>query len=77
MVFLEISQNSQENTWARDPFLKLQALIETLAQAFSCEFSEISKNAFLTEHVWATVSIFLNPASVLLNFLMNWASAVA
>ena len=30
--------------------------IETLAQVFSCEFREISKNTFLTEHVWATAS---------------------
>ena len=29
---------------------------EALAQVFSCEFCEISKNAFLTEHVWATAS---------------------
>ena len=40
-VFLEISQNSQENTCARDSFLiKLQAWgfikKETLAQVFSC-----------------------------------------
>ena len=27
---------------------------ETLAQVFSCEFCEISKNTFFTEHVWAT-----------------------
>ena len=27
---------------------------ETLAQVFSCEFFEISKNTFFTEHVWAT-----------------------
>ena len=29
---------------------------EALAQVFSCEFCEISKNAFLTERVWATAS---------------------
>ena len=29
---------------------------ETLAQVFSCEFCEISKNTFLTEHLWTTVS---------------------
>ena len=40
-VFLEISQNSQENTCARVSFLK-----ETLAHFFSCEFCEISKNNF-------------------------------
>ena len=52
-MFLEISQNSQENTCVRDSFLiKLQALAcnfiekESLAQVFSCEFCEISKNTF-------------------------------
>ena len=52
-VFLEISQNSQENTCARVSFLiKLQVSAcnfikkETLAQVFSCEFCEISKNIF-------------------------------
>ena len=52
-VLLEISQTSQESTCARVSFLiKLQAEAcnfikkETLAQVFSCEFSEISKNAF-------------------------------
>ena len=34
-VFLEISENSQENT---------------------CEFCEISKNTFFTEHLWTTAS---------------------
>ena len=29
---------------------------ETLAQVFSCEFGEISKNTFFTEHLWATAS---------------------
>ena len=55
-VFLEISQNSQENICARVSFLiKLQAWAwacnfikkETQAQMFSCEFCEISKNTFL------------------------------
>ena len=49
-VFLEILQNSQENTCARVSFLiKLQAGLqkkETLAQVFSCEFCEIFKNNF-------------------------------
>ena len=40
-VFLEISQNSQENACAWVFFLK-----KTLAQVFSCEFCEISKNTF-------------------------------
>ena len=29
---------------------------DTLAQVFSCEFCEIAKNTFFTEHVWATAS---------------------
>ena len=54
-MFLEISQNSQENTCAMAAFLiKLQAsglrpkalLKKTLAQVFSCDFREISKNTF-------------------------------
>ena len=48
-VFLEISQNSSENTCARVSILiKLQPFmkIETLAQVFSGEFFEIFKNAF-------------------------------
>ena len=57
-----MSQISQEITCARVSFLiKLQAcnLIkkETLAQVFACEFCEISKNTFLTEHPWATASL--------------------
>ena len=27
-----------------------------MAQVFSCEFWEISKNTFFTKHVWATAS---------------------
>ena len=43
MVFLGISQSSLENTCARVSFLMEN---ETVAQVFSCEFCEISKNAF-------------------------------
>ena len=32
---------------------------ETLAQVFSCEFYEVYKNVFFTEHVWATASAYL------------------
>ena len=51
-MFLEISQNSQENTCARVSFLnkglRPATLFkkETLAQVFSCEFCKISKNIF-------------------------------
>ena len=43
-------------------FKKLQAEAcnfiekETLAQVFFCEFCEISKNTFFTEHLWLTAS---------------------
>ena len=64
-VFLKILQNSQENTCARVSFLikllvwGLQLCLEkTPAQVFSCEFSEISKNTFFTEHLQATTSVF-------------------
>ena len=60
-VFLEISQNLQENSCDRVSFLiKLQACNftekETLSQVFSCELCEISKNAFFTGHFWTTAS---------------------
>ena len=50
-VFLEMPQNSQENTCAKVSFLiRAEAYNfikkETLAQVFSCEFYEISKNTF-------------------------------
>ena len=48
-MYLEISQNSQENNCARVSFAELgpaTLLAKTLAQVFSCEFREISKNTF-------------------------------
>ena len=61
-VFLEISQNSQENNCARLSFLiELQAwdCKETLAEMFSSEMCKISKNIFFTEHLRTTASEFL------------------
>ena len=59
-----ILENLQENNCARFSFLiKLQAKVcnfikkETLARVFSCDFCEISKNTFFTEHLWATASV--------------------
>ena len=34
-----------------------KTLVPTLAQVFSCEFCEISKNTFLAEHVGTSASI--------------------
>ena len=64
-MFLEISQNSQENTCARVSFLKkllapAALLKKTLAQVFSYEFCEISKNTFFTEHLRTTASELLS-----------------
>ena len=54
-MLLEFSENSQENTCACN-FIKK----EILAQVFSCEFCEVSKNTFLhrTPLVAASVSSF-------------------
>ena len=66
-MFLEILQNSQESTCTRVSLLrKLQVPVSiynfikkgTLAQVFSCESCEISKNIFFTEHLLATASCF-------------------
>ena len=53
--FIEISQNSLENTCARfSCLINLRNFIkkETLVQVFSCQFCEISKNISLTETSW-------------------------
>ena len=62
-LFLEILQNSQENTCARVSFLiKLKSEAsnfikkETLAQVFSCVFCYIFKDTFFTEHLQVTAS---------------------
>ena len=41
----------------QSPFLINFIKKETLAQVFSCEFFEISKNIFFTEHLWTTASV--------------------
>ena len=62
-MIVEISQNSQEKTCARISFLiRLQAwglqLYEKCDSGTGvfCEFCEISKNTFFTEHLWTTAS---------------------
>ena len=64
-AFLEILQNSQENTCARVSFLiKLQAEAcnfikkETLTQVFSSDFCEISKNTFSYRTPLVPASVF-------------------
>ena len=50
-MLLEISQNSQENTCARVSFL-----ITLQTSVFSCEFCQVSKSTFFTEHLQTTAS---------------------
>ena len=60
MVFLDFSQNSQESTCARVFFL---------AKVFSCDFCEIFKNNFYTEHFWATASELRHPLMIVTLFM--------
>ena len=54
-MFLEISQNLQENTCPKVSFLiKLQAE----AEVFSCEFYEISENSFSYRTPPVAASVF-------------------
>ena len=55
MVFLEISQNSQENTCVRVSQVLTFIKKDTLAQAFSRRFCEISKKTFITEHLQTAI----------------------
>ena len=45
---------------------------ETLAQVFACEFCEISKNTFFTEHLWMSASIVLNDGIRSLVWSFQW-----
>ena len=77
-VFLEISQNSQENTCVRVSFLiKLQTQAcnfikkETLLQVFSCEFCEICKNNFFYRtHLVAASEIYVKLTDRLQRFIL-------
>ena len=40
-------------------FLSKVAGLQTLVRVLSCEFREISKNTFFTEHLWATASVII------------------
>ena len=74
-VFLEISQNSQENICARDYFLiKLQAYFikkESVAQVFSCEFCEISKNTFFQNTSGRLLLLFPHKTAYFFNNSLN------
>ena len=59
-MFLEISQNSQENTCSSG--LQIYFKKKTLAQVLSCEFCEVSKNtySYRTPLVAASVMLKVN-----------------
>ena len=68
-VFLEISQNSQENTCAKVYFLiNLQAIKkETLAQVFHVNFVKFLRTPFLIEHLWWLLLVIENGAWALIS----------
>ena len=81
-MFLEISQNSHENTCTRISFLiKLQASVSNFikkeAQVFSCGFCEFFKNTFSyrarPECFWNKTSGYLNKRLWNRCFLLNVA----
>ena len=62
IVFLKISQNSQENTCVKASFLiKMQAwtfLEKRLRHSrFTCKFCEIFNNTFFTDYMWVTTFV--------------------
>ena len=75
-MFLEILQNSQENTCARVYRQLIYNFIikETLAKVFSYDFCKF-KNMFFTEHLWATApggtKQIIGKISVMLNALQK------
>ena len=59
-VFRNFTKFTGKHLWESLNFVGEPILFkkETLAQVFSCEFCEISKKAFFTEHLWTTASGF-------------------
>ena len=47
---------------------------ETLVQAVSCEFSEIFKNSFITDHLRAIASVFIF-SKVIIHNIRNFSVA--
>ena len=56
-MFLEISQNSQENTCSSG--LQIYFKKKTRAQVFSCEFCEVSKNTYSYKTPLVAASVML------------------
>ena len=60
--FVNLSKNRQWRCSVKKLFLQACNFIkkESLAQVFSCEFYEISKNPLFTKHIRTTASVGLN-----------------
>ena len=56
-MFLEISQNPQENTCARGSATGLQLQWKNPGTSVFCKFCEISINTFPIEHLWRAASV--------------------
>ena len=70
-VLIKISQNSQENTYAKVSFLiKLQTTPATLLKTrqwhrrFPANFAKFVRATFFTEHLWTTASLFVTTYSI-------------
>ena len=76
-LLLKTLQNSQEHTYDRASFLMITLPAtacnfikkQTLAQMFSREFCEISKNTFFTKYLQATASYIYLPVIILIYFV--------
>ena len=77
-VFLEISQNSQENTCASLFLTKLQALLATLLKkrlwhrCFSVNFAKFLRTPFFIEHLWRLLREKNNVKVISCDFVNYW-----
>ena len=75
-VFLKVSQNSQENAFAKVSFLiKLQTLLKKRLwhRCFPVNFCEIFKNTFFIEHLQTTSSVCFSLGKIFgPSFLVSW-----
>ena len=68
-VFLEMSKNSQENTWARVSFL----IIRLWHRCFPVIFAKFLRAPFLREHLWWLLLNFIKKSLWHRCFLVNLA----
>ena len=56
-MFANNSRSKMNLRNLKHPFVNIGKEETEAAQVFSCEFCEISKNTFFTQHVWTTASM--------------------